>query len=276
MASRLQIAALAAVALAAGTARADEAPTLVESPDVAAVRVDEKLGAQVPLDLRFRDQDGVPVTLRDLLTGDQPVVLTFNYSSCPMLCSMQLNNLVRTLPSMTWAPGRQFRLVTIVIEPKEEPARAARTRALYLDGLGDRRGDAAAGGWTFLVSENGSDEAIRRLADAVGVGYRYNDNGEWAHPAVLVYLSPSGVVNQYVHGFEYDPKLLDTAVMKAGIAEPQATAGFLARCFHQSPDRGSGARAGAKIMRYTAAVFAAMVVVALFLVHYLRRTGRRS
>ena len=73
----------------------------------------------------------------------------------------------------------------------------------------------------------------------------------WCVPAALVFLSPSGVVNQYVHGFELDPVVLDKAVVAAGTSEPQATSGFLARCFHQDPDRGAGARTGAKIMRYT-------------------------
>ena len=69
----------------------------------AGVVVTERLGATVDLDAPMIDQDGRPQTLRGLL-GDagtkgalapRPVLLTFNYSSCPGLCSVHLNRLER-------------------------------------------------------------------------------------------------------------------------------------------------------------------------------------
>ena len=58
------------------------------------VDVKEHLSAPVPMDLAFEDENGKPVTLKDYFDGSVPVILTMNYSNCPMLCSLQLTALV--------------------------------------------------------------------------------------------------------------------------------------------------------------------------------------
>ena len=275
--------ALVAWALASHSASAaiaaDGEPTTPAPAPLAAVRVDEQLGAQVPLSLRFRDHQGREVSLGELVRGDLPVVLTFNYASCPMLCSMQLNGLVAALPDMKLAAGRQFRVITVVIEPREELARAVDMREGYLDKLGEHdttlRSSAAGDGWSFLLAATeGDDRAIRALADAVGVRYHYvADRAEWAHPGVLVFLSPSGTVTRYVHGIQFDPVELRQSVMRAGVAEPSASVGFLQRCFHWDPTANSKARFGRQLMMFGAGVFAAVLIIAVGLAHYLRRAG---
>ncbi len=281
------------VLAAAGSARADAEPPvpppvpsvrpdlIAEAPpEVAAVKIDERLGAQIPLDLAFRDQDGRPVTLRELVRGDLPVVLTFNYSSCPMLCSLQLTGLTDALPGLAalvdvaagkqaLRAGDQFRLVTVILEPKEEPARAKETRGHYLAKLD---GVVRDGGWTFLVAANdGEDASIRALADAVGFGYHYEARrAEWAHPAALIYLSPTGVITRYVHGVTYNPQDLYDSTIRAGTASPSAAVGFLQRCFHYEPATGQ-ARAGFTIMRIGAGAFAALVLGVVLFAHLRRR-----
>ncbi|MCB9559299.1 MAG: SCO family protein [Kofleriaceae bacterium] len=270
------LALLGAVAIAPAAARGDDVVTPAPAR-VDAIRLDEKLGAQVPLDLRFRDQDGHDVTLRDLVRGDLPVLLTFNYSNCPMLCSLQLNALVSALPQLPLTPGQQFRMVTVIIEPKETPAGAAETRGHYLDKLGDHdaklRATTAAGGWTFLVAATDGDQtAIRELADTVGFHFEYvPERAEWAHPAALIFLSPSGVVTRYLLGIDYPPGDVTTSLLRAGTAEPSASVGFLQRCFHYDPAKNSHARMGVRLMKYGAAVFVTLLLGVLTLAHYLRR-----
>jgi protein SCO1/2 len=280
--------AVTAMLLAAPTrgalAARDEATPDFTTPAPAAleeIRVEERLGAKVPLELRFRDHAGRQRTLGELVRGDLPVILTFNYSDCPMLCSLQLNGFVAALPAMSLRAGAQFRIVTVVLDPQEEPTRAAETREAYLGKLdagqaGLRASAERDDGWTFLVADRpGDGAAIRRLAESVGFGYRYvTERGEWAHPATLVFLSASGMVTRYVHGIQYEQGVLDVSVMKAGIAEPSAAAGFLQRCFHYNPDANSQVAAGVSLMRYGAAAFASLVVGGLILAHLLRRSGR--
>ncbi|MCU1227129.1 MAG: uncharacterized protein JWO97_13, partial [Acidobacteria bacterium] len=67
--------------LTAGSLFADSsaAPVL---PGV--VGIDQKLDAQIPLDLMMRNEQGEIVRLRDLFRG-KPVLLNFMYYRCPML-----------------------------------------------------------------------------------------------------------------------------------------------------------------------------------------------
>ena len=60
------------------------------------VGFDQKLGAQVPLDLHFRDEAGRDKRLGDYF-GRKPVLLVLLYYRCPLLCSQVLNGLTRSL-----------------------------------------------------------------------------------------------------------------------------------------------------------------------------------
>ena len=131
------------------------------------VGIDEQLGGQIPLDLHFRDENGTEVALASLFPGDRPVVLSLNYSDCPMLCTLVLNGLVDGLEELSWTPGREFDVISVSIDPLETPQRARLTKQKYLRDYG--RPETAAG-WHFLT---GTQENIQRLADAVGFRYKY-------------------------------------------------------------------------------------------------------
>jgi protein SCO1/2 len=257
------------------------------------VTVDEKVGAQLPLDAAFRTQDGALVTLGEVLHGDLPAILTFNYSDCPMLCNLQLNGLVAALPAVgTVGPspdprmgnavfrvGAQFRIVTIDLEPNEALDRARAMRQRYLDRLPEDQRDqreVARSGWTFLVAATPGDATqIRRVADAVGFRYTYiEERAEWAHPAALILLSASGVVTRYVHGIEHDPQVMRESIYKAGLAEPAAAVGFMLRCYHYDPDASSHASAGVMALRVGAAVSVVLLFSAIGAMHLLRRRRR--
>jgi protein SCO1/2 len=176
------------------------------------VTVDEHVGARVPLDAKFRTQDGQVVSLGDMLRGELPTILTFNYSDCPMLCSVQLNGLTAALPRIgvpadaadpgrsdralgTGPPsapagaassaasagparnaifrvGAQFRIVTIDLEPTEALDKARAMRDRYLDRLPEDQRAVARTGWTFLVAATPGDGAAIKRV-ADAVGFRY-------------------------------------------------------------------------------------------------------
>ena len=82
-------AALRLVAAAALTAAA--APALAQTPaqvrrQLESLAVDERLGAAVPRDARFEDEEGSSVALADL--ASRPVLLSFNYTACLRLCGV--------------------------------------------------------------------------------------------------------------------------------------------------------------------------------------------
>src|SRR5262249_14776723 len=88
---------LAAVAGGGLPARAEPArPSILRD-----VGFDQRLGAQVPLDLPFRDESGAPVTLR-AYAGDKPLILVPAYYECPMLCTLVLNGVVSALRALSF------------------------------------------------------------------------------------------------------------------------------------------------------------------------------
>jgi protein SCO1/2 len=251
------------------------------------VTVTEHLGAKVPLDTQFTTQDGAKVTLGDVLKGELPTILTFNYADCPMLCSLQLNGLMTALPEVTkTAPdvtgknatfriGHQFRIVTISLEPSEKLERAKKMRDKYIARLPEDQRAAAEKGWTFLVA-SGDANQIKRVAEAVGFSYVYvQERAEWAHPAALIFLSVTGTVTRYVYGIEFDAQMMRESIFKAGISEPATAVGFMNRCYHFDPSANDHSRAGMMALRVGAAGF--MVLLAGYLGFlFVRRNARRA
>lgn len=211
--------------------RIEPTPAELESVDV-----QEKLGASVPLSSEFIDADGKPVRLADVI-GSKPVILTFNYSNCPMLCNVQLGGLVNTMTEMDWDIGSQFDVITISLDPSESREQAAKTRDRYIEQYGR---EGAFENWTFLT---GTKENVDAVTNAVGFGYTYHEGRkEYLHPAVLTLVSPRGKVSTYIYGVSYDPTNLRDKLLLAGIGETsEAAARFILSCYHYDAPTGNGA-----------------------------------
>ena len=282
--------------------RADETPVALEGAEIS-----EKLGERLPLDAVFRDQTGAPVTLGDLFDGKRPVLLTFYYSRCPMLCSVQLGDLVDVLNKSPWIVGDKFRIVSISMDATETHKMAFETREGYLDryqppkvadeqrftrisklagsdelvarwqksGNADLKFEpvddrtAASEGWTFLT---GDEANVRAVADAVGFGFNYVEaKKEFAHPTAVIVLSPSGKVVSYLHGLSYESADLTKRVISAALDEPtESTAQFLLSCFHFVEPSGFAAVAN-KAMRYGGFLFLLILVGGLVALHRRKR-----
>jgi len=237
-------------------------------------------GLAHPEQAKFVTSDGKAVTLGDLLKGDLPTILTFNYSDCPMLCSLQLNGLSKVLPELankiggfSLYLGGHFRIITIDLEPNEPLDKLAKMKAKYIDRLPSWQHDQGAAGWTFLrAAKQGDGAAIRRVADTVGFKYTYlPDRAEWAHPAALIFLATSGAVTRYVYGIDFAPAMMRESLILAGKAEPSTAVGFMNRCYHYDPEANSHARAGVLALRLGAAGFVVLLAATLSLMHFLRK-----
>ncbi len=197
------------------------------------VRVDQKLGEKIPLDLEFTDENGEKVQLKKYFT-DKPVLLLPIFYECPGICTTELNNLVEVLGRFKREedePGKSFHVLIFSIEPKEGPEMAHSKKEAYLD-LYNREGTEA--GWSFLT---GSQESITKLTDSVGFRYTYDDKGNIVHPASLVVLSREGAIAKYFLETEYQQyPLLDAIKMAAKneVGERQQAGAFLA-CIKLNP-----------------------------------------
>ena len=238
--------------------------------DLEGVGIDDRRGETVPLDVQFVDHTGTPCRLGDLFDGRRSVILTLNYADCPMLCGLQLRGLVDVLGKLDWTLGDEFRVVTVSINPRETPERAATAQSNYLLAYGETATDD---GWTILT---GDEANIRRLADAVGFGYRYvPERGEYAHSAALMVCTPDGVVSRYLYGIEYDPTTLRLSLVEAADGQiGSAMDQLLLFCFHYDATKGRYGPAAMNLMRAGGAVV--LVIVGGMLWYFRRWERRRS
>lgn len=197
------------------------------------VGIDQRLGERVPLNLPLRDEAGSAVTLGRYF-GERPVILALVYYRCPMLCTLVLNGLVRALNALTFAPGNEFEIVTVSIDPDETPEQAAAKKQQYLESY--RRADAAAA-WHFLTADA---SAVAELARSVGFRYRRDAaSGEYAHASAIMILTADGRMARYLFGVEYAPRDLRLALVEAGegrIGSPIDQ--LLLLCFRYDPMTG--------------------------------------
>jgi protein SCO1/2 len=232
------------------------------------IGVDENLGGAVPLDAVFRNERGEEVRLGDFLAGG-PALLTLNYYTCPMLCPLTLRKLLASAREMKGIDlARDFRIVTVSINPEDGPdvgrARAGEIHA-EMEGVDD-----PPSRWPFLL---GDAKAVADLTAAVGFRYR-KVGDEFAHPDVVVVLTPAGMISRYLYGIEQDPVTLKMALIEAAggkIGDSTALNQVLLFCFHYDP-------VGKKYALYARNIMKAggILTIALLgtLLLALRRRGR--
>ncbi len=211
-----------------------------QSPEeLQGVVITQRLDSRVDLDLEFVDSRGETVILRELFRG-KPVVLSLVYYECPMLCTLELNGLLKAMRAMDLAAGVDYDVLTVSFDPRETTELAASKKDEYMKqythaGFYDR--ERLEDGWRFLT---GSEQNIRALAEAVGFGYRYDEEKDlYRHASGIVTLTPEGKVSRYQFGVEYSPRDLKFALMEASaerIGSPVDA--VMLYCFHYDPTTG--------------------------------------
>jgi protein SCO1/2 len=234
-----------------------------------AARFDQKLNAQVPTGLHFRDEAGRDVALGSYF-GARPTVLIMAYYNCPNLCPLVIDNLVGNLRKIAFDAGNQYNVVAVSIDPREKPALAASKKQHYLTQYAR---PATAGGWHFLTGEEAN---IGRLAAAVGFHYAYDKRiNEYSHPSGLIVLTPQGRIARYFYGFDYSPTdlrlgLVEASAGRIGTAVDQV----LLRCYHYDPVTGKYDVTVMNIVR--AGGVATTLVIGAFVALLFRREGKSS
>jgi protein SCO1/2 len=192
------------------------------------VGIDEKLGQTVPLDTMLVDEEGNRVSLRSLL--DKPTLLTLNYFRCAGLCTPQLNSIAELLQRTDQIPGKDFQILTVSFDPRDNAELAARKKASYLKELSPSFDQKA---WRFLT---GDPASTKRLADAVGFHFAKHGD-DYVHAGALIVLSPEGKVTRYFMGLTYLPFDVKMAVAEASHNQTGPTiARFLKFCYSYDPN----------------------------------------
>ena len=233
------------------------------------IGLDQRLDSQLPLDLAFSDESGKQVHLRDYF-GKKPVILSLAYYDCPMLCTLVINGLIRTLRTLSFSAGNEFTVLTVSFNPTDTPRMAAMKKQTSLQSYSRKGADA---GWHFLT---GDEATIQQLTQAVGFRYRYDtERKEYAHASGIIVLTPDGRISRYFYGVEYAPRdvrfgLIEAAGGKIGSPVDQ----LLLLCYHYDPVTG---KYGVLITRSLRLAGAATVLgIGGFIVLSLRRDRRQK
>ena len=226
------------------------------------VDFEQRLNTTLPLDLAFRDETGATVKLGDYFKR-RPVVLTFVYYSCTMLCTQVLTGVTSSLIALDETVGRDFEVVAVSFDPRDTPMAAAAKKAAHVDRY--RRGGSAAG-FHFLT---GDESSIRTLTDAVGFKYQWDEaTQQYAHASGFVVATPDGRLSRYFYGIEYAPRDLKFALIESSAGRVGSIVDqVLLYCYHYDPKSGSYSFVAMRAIRlggaFTLLALAGFVVVAL-------------
>jgi len=234
MAGTLVIAAsLTPLALAQGVFTGPRGTTNPPPDVLKQVGIEQHLNAQIPLDLKFRDESGREVKLADYF-GKKPVVLSMVYYECPMLCGEVLNGEASVFSALKFDIGKEYEVVTVSFDPTETPDLARAKKRTFVDRYARSGGNE---GWHFLTGDKSSIDALTK---AVGFNYAWDrDSKQFAHAAAIMVVTPDGRLAQYFYGVEYSPKdlrfgLVQASQNKIGNVVDQV----LLYCYHYDPRTG--------------------------------------
>jgi protein SCO1/2 len=223
----------AAVCFAAPKAASSDSVMTDESAErriLQKIVFDQKLDAQLPLDLILTDEEGKQQPLRAYF-GDRPVLFVLAYYRCPMLCNQVLNGVLKSTNALKFVAGRDFEIVVVSFDPSDTPAMAAAKRDSYVERY--HHADGAAG-WHFLT---GSQETVAKIAETVGFTYVYDErSNQFAHASGIMIVTPDGRLSQYFYGIDFATRDLRLGLVEASEGKiGNFVDQVLLTCFHYDP-----------------------------------------
>ena len=234
-------------------------------PAVKDVGIDQRLNEQVPLDAVFKDDQGREVRLGEYFKG-KPVVLALIYYSCPMLCNQVLNGMLSSVRQVSFNAGEEYQIVAISFDSRETPALATAKKQTYVKAYNRASGNA---GWHFLT---GDDANIKRVTDAVGFRYKWDDKtNQFAHASGMFVLTPEGKLARYFYGIEYRPRDVRLGLVEASqsrIGTPVDT--LMLYCYHYDPRTGKYGPVVMNIMKVAGVITIGLIAGMLLM---LRKRG---
>ncbi|HZC65773.1 MAG TPA: SCO family protein, partial [Candidatus Dormibacteraeota bacterium] len=253
---------LALVLNGSAVARAQAAPSNTGQtsatlpPGLQNVGFDPVLNAQMPLETPFTDETGQPVKFGQYFGHNKPVLLALVYYGCPMLCSQIEQGVVGSLKMLSFNPGRDYDVVFLSFDPRENSAMAAEKKKSALEHF---QRPASADGWHFLT---GTKESIDAVTQAANFRYKLDPRTNvFAHASGIMLLTPNGRISRYFYGIEYPSRdmrlgLVDASAGKIGSPIDH----ILLFCYQYDPSSATYSASILKIVRF-AGILAVLGIV---------------
>ena len=94
--------------------------------------VTERLGDRINRSLMFTNSKGVEAPL-DIYFSDKPILISFVYFGCPMLCQLHLDSLVSTLKQEGGPSPGAYKILTISMNHNDTQELAANFKEKYIN-----------------------------------------------------------------------------------------------------------------------------------------------
>ncbi len=199
------------------------------------IGIDEQLGKMLPLNLTFKDENGKPVLLKDLMT--KPTLFTFVYYDCPGICTPLLNSLAEVVQISDLRPGEDYNIISLSFDGTDTPALALKKKNNYLSMIEKAFPPES---WRFLT---GDSINIKILTDAAGFYYQ-RQGKEFIHTGAFIFVTAEGKITRYLFpgysdkaGFNILPFDFKMAITEAQEGKVSPTiARVLQFCFSYDPE----------------------------------------
>lgn len=233
------------------------------------VGITERLGNDLnKLKIDLVDETGAKKTLQEYFHHQRPVVISLVYYSCPSLCNLHLNGVLDGLKQLSLVPGKDYDLLAVSFDPREDADLAAAKKYTYQEKYGFPENGK---GIHFLTA---SESAVKTLAEAVGFQYKWDDKAkEWAHASAAVLTTPDGVVSRYLHGVYFEPKTFRLSLVEAGQGKVgDIIDSVVLFCFRYDPHGNKYGLYVFNLMRAGAALIC--IIMGMYLFLFWRRSRR--
>lgn len=183
------------------------------------------LGKKVP-DVTLINERGEEVRLSQVADG-KPLMLSFIYTRCTSACPMIVKGIKEALKGITY---RDVKVLLIDFDERDKPADLRNFR---------KKRDIIGSRWIVALAK-GND--LKNLTRAVDFRFFYDEKTDmFAHPNVLVILSPDLIISGYMMGVTYNSKKLSLLIEKArlGKVDLNPVKGFFLKCFRYDPVTGT-------------------------------------
>lgn len=241
--------------------------------DVKDVGIQEHFGKTLPLDIPVIDHENKKSIFKNHMLPGKPALLVPVYYSCKYLCTFTLKGLTEGLNSLEdFIPGKDFTIIGVSMKPEDtsEIATIIRSNQLKAYKTHDLTEEETKY-WSFL---RGSEKNLTSLLNTAGFYYK-RDGDEYAHTAVLIFLTPDGHVARYLYGIQYPDRDFRLALLEAGKGH---IGNFVDRlilyCFHYDPSGRHYGLIAWNVMRIASYLIVGVLLIFLVYMFYREKKLR--
>ncbi len=226
------------------------------------VGIVEHLDTIIPSYLTFRNEQGQPVKLLDLI--GRPTILSLVYYDCPGICPELLSGVSDVIEKMGLELGKDFQVITVSFNSDDTPEASVEKKKNFLRPHSKPHADS----WTYLTGDSAN---IHGLTKAVGYNFTRTGN-DFMHPSGIIILSPAGKVTRYLYGTSYLPFDVKMAIIEAQKGQSRPTINrVLEYCFSYDPE---GRKYTLQVTKISATVI--LFIAALLFITLLIRSSRKK